>query len=79
MLVLVMRLVLSLKKADPESGVEWRVNHFTMRTEPLSALHLWSPSFELRSRTRWYISSSGMVTVFDSASLLNEPLFLIPR
>jgi len=52
--MLVTRLVLSLKKAaDPELGVGWGVDHFTTRTEHLSA----PVSFELRSIAESSVSS----------------------
>jgi len=56
--ILVTRLVLSLKKAaDPESGIEWRVDHFTTRTEPLSVPHCRSLVFELGPRARASVGS----------------------
>ena len=54
--ILVTRLALSLKKAaDPELDLEWRVDHFTARTEQPST----PPSFELQSMTRPSTASSG--------------------
>ena len=52
--MLVTRLVLSLKKAaDSELGVEWRIDHFTIKTEQRST----PLSFELRSIAGSSISS----------------------
>jgi len=59
--VLTTRLVLSLKKAaDPESGLEWGVNHFTTRTEPPSTLHLRSLSSEPPPRAMESVNSRGL-------------------
>ena len=59
--VLATRLVLSLKKAaDPESGIEWGVDHFVKRIEPQSTSRLQPLSFELRPRARPSINQRGL-------------------